>query len=1032
MSFQQIGNTYQQNIQRTYTESDATSELSLHTHFKTFLEEIIALYKHPFTITHEPRRLDIGRPDFVVKRDLFSVGYIEAEAYNRDLDKLTGHAKAQNERFIKNLDNFILTNFVEFRLYTDGMLRGAARVADGSENLEGLLDRFFSADPLEIATPEVLAKYLARRTRELQTQIATTLTDENSDIYAMFSAFKELLLSTLTPNEFADMYAQTLAYGLFAARCVLPNGTNFSRHTAATILPKSNPFLIQLFHHVDSPTLEKNVTYILDDIETLLQNVSSEMLRTAFTVETHLEDPVIHFYETFLAEYDPQRRVDRGVYYTPPQVISYIVQSVNSLLNTELKKPDGLADENTLILDPATGTGGFLLAVLDHINEYVATTYGTGDWNQYVNSQLVKRLFGFELLVAPYTIAHLKLSLFLQSQGWHATERLRIYLTNTLEEPVKREQRLPFAGFISDEANAAVAVKREEPLLVILGNPPYPQASANPSRDSKGEFTFIGTLIEDYKKVDGQLLGEKDQKKPLQSDYVKFIRWAQWRIDQNGEGVVSYIVNNSFLDGPAFRGMRQSLLRSFNSIYLLNLHGSIIKREAIPNGKEDQNVFDIEVGVTILLCVKERDTPDLATLYYADMWGTREEKYRILSETDVQKTEWCKLHPTSPLYLFVRQHADPIHKIRYETGWQINEIFHTSSSGIVTGRNEVPIHRTGEELREIVQDFVSLSETEVQEKYKLDNKYWKVHLAQQDLLDHPDAERYMVPIQHRPFDTRMTYYTGRSLGFHTSPRNDIMPHLLNENTALCVCRIVKGGKEWQHALITDEITENCYLSSGTSESAHVFPLYIYENPDALEFPRERQLNLSRDFLNALSEQLALPQTESSGIPQNVSPEEILAYIYAILYSPTYRKRYYEFLKYGFPRIPLPLDIEHFRKLSTLGQTLIDWHLLKNVQVPPHHRFEGEGEGIVSKIRYAGGHVWINATQHFTDVPLEVWEYQIGAYQVCKKWLRDRRGSSLRHDEVRQYCTILVAVHETLQTMKAIDDAFLTLIEKEQT
>ena len=412
------------------------------------------------------------------------------------------------------------------------------------------------------------------------------------------------------------------------------------------------PFCDKLFHQVDSPNLSANITYILDDIANLLRNVPTDMLRTAFTTRTHLEDPVIHFYETFLAEYDPQLRVERGVYYTPPQVISYIVRSVDALLKAALNIPDGLADNNTLILDPATGTGGFLLAVLDHIREYVTTTYGTGDWNRYINAQLVKRLFGFELLVAPYTIAHLKLSVFLQAQGWQPTERLRVYLTNALEEPVEREQRLPFAGFISDEANAAVSVKRDEPLLVILGNPPYPLASANPSSDNEEQPTFIGQLIEDYKPVDGQLLGIWDQKKSLQSDYVKFIRWAQWRIDRNGEGVVGYIVNNSFLDGLTFRRMRQSLLDSFDSIYVLNLHGSIIVEEAIPDGKEDQNVFDIEVGVAILLCVKEGSTLSKATLYYADMWGNREEKYRTLLETDVQKTEWCKTASRIPALPF--------------------------------------------------------------------------------------------------------------------------------------------------------------------------------------------------------------------------------------------------------------------------------------------------------------------------------------------------------------------------------------------
>ena len=1026
MNFQTHCDHYLQRINRTRTTAEATPELSLFPHLQIFLEEVSAdcFGRGTLTFTQEPRQLDqIGRPDFIAMEGLLPIGYIEAERYGRDLNRLTGHAREQNERFINNLDNFILTNFIDFQLWRDGQLREQARIADGTESLETLLEHFLNAGQVPITVPETLARYLARRTRELQTQIATTLTDENSEIYGMFSAFKELLISTLTPADFADMYAQTLAYGLFAARCTLPNATNFSRHTAAEALPKSNPFLVQLFYRVASPTLETNVTYILDDIAALLRNVPTEMLRTAFVARNRLEDPVIHFYETFLAQYNPQRRVDRGVYYTPPQVISYIVRSVDSLLKTELNRPDGLADDDTLILDPATGTGGFLLTVLDHIREYVTETYGTGDWTQYVNAQLVKRIFGFELLVAPYTIAHLKLSLFLQAQGWRADERLGIYLTNTLEQPQEMQESLPFAGFITDEANAALSVKRDEPLLVILGNPPYPRDSANPSRVG-GNFTFIGELIENYRQVDGEPLGERNSK-TLQADYVKFIRWAQWRIDKNGEGVIGYIVNNSFLDGPMFRGMRKSLSDSFNTIYLLNLHGSNRRTEAVPTAHRDENVFDISQGVCVLLCVKERDNSASATIYYTDIWGSREEKYNLLSETDVQSTEWCEPQPTSPYYLFVPQAAD--YSTEYEVGWEITDIFQTNSVGIATGRDKLTIHWTVEKLREVVSDFVSLTEIEVKQKHNLkDGGDWNVPSAQIDLLNHPDPEQHIQSIHYRPFDTRWTYYTGQSSGFHARPRHNIMRHLFVENLALCVCRVVKSPV-WQHVLITDQITDKSYISNRTSESTYVFPLYLYPNPEELEIATERLLNFKPAFLTAFSEALELPQTAPFNLPEGVSPEEILAYIYAVLYSQTYRERYYDFLKYDFPRIPLPQDIEQFRALATLGQRLMDWHLLREVQVPVSHRFEGEGDGVVSKLRYADGKVWINATQHFTDVPTEVWEYEIGAYQVCEKWLKDRKGEVLRHEDVRRYRAILVAVAETLAVMGEIDSVLWSVV-----
>ncbi|MCY4570523.1 MAG: DNA methyltransferase, partial [Candidatus Poribacteria bacterium] len=620
------------------------------------------------------------------------------------------------------------------------------------------------------------------------------------------------------------------------------------------------------------------------------------------------------------------------------------------------------------------------------------------------------------------------LSLFLQAQGWHADERLRIYLTNTLEQPAEMQPSLPFAEFISDEANAALSVKRDEPLLVILGNPPYPRNSANPSRIG-GNLTFIGELIENYRQVDGEPLGDKNSK-ALQADYVKFTRWAQWRVDKNGEGIIGYIVNNSFLDGPMFRGMRQSLLDGFNAIYLLNLHGSNRRTEAVPTAQRDENVFDISQGVCVLLCVKQSDNATLTKVHYADVWGSREEKYNILSETDVQSTEWCELQPTSPYYLFVPQATD--YSAEYESGWAVPDIFQTGQVAIVTGRDKLTIHQTAEEVHETVTDFVSLSESKAREKYNLrkDSRDWKVRFAQADIRNHPDIEQHLASLQYRPFDPRWTYYTGQSAGFHREARQDIMQHMHHTtNLAICVCRIVTGSK-WQHALVTDKITEKCYISNKGSESGHVFPLYLYPNPQELGLETERSLNFKSEFLTALSEALGLSQVAPFNLPDGVSPEEILAYIYAVLYSPTYRERYYDFLKYDFPRIPMPQDLEQFRTLAALGQRLIDCHLLNDIsrsevaptgaRVPAVHRFEGEGDGIVARVQYSDGRIWINPSQYFTDVPSEVWEYEVGAYQVCEKWLKDRKGETLRREDLQQYRVILVAVAETLRVMAAID------------
>ena len=1039
-TLQNLLNRYVRDIDATRTSPMATAELSLHAPLKTFLDATAAvLGRQEIAFTHEPRAaFAIGRPDFVAREGLFPIGYVEAEAYGTDLDALTGHAKTQNQRFIANLDNFVLTNFVEFRLYTDGILRATAFSPDAAA-LGSLLERFLSARPVTLTTPAALAKYLARRTRELQTQIMTVLRDEQNDISQMFSAFQKLLLSTLTPEDFADMYAQTLAYGLFAARCTLPNVMNFSRLTAADALPRSNPFLRNLFYQVASPNLDSNLTWILDDIINLLRHVSAEMLHTVFDVETDEEcegqalalraqaqftrDAVIHFYETFLAEYDAQRRVDRGVYYTPPQAIAYIVRSVDTLLKTKLRKPDGLADEDAFILEPATGTGGFLLSVLSHIRQHVTATYGSGIWRQYVQGNLVQRLAGFEILVAPYTIAHLKLSLFLQANGWiqQDSDRLSIYLTNTLEEPEEKE-RFAFAGFISDEANAAVWMKRDAPVLAVIGNPPYPRNSATPSRDDKGNLTFIGRLIEDYKQVDGKPMG-RENFQPLQADYVKFIRWGQWRIELSGQGVVGYIVNNSFLEGPIFRGMRQSLLKSFSEIYLLNLHGSTRKAEAVPDGKKDENVFNIQQGIAILLCVKKPDNVAETIVRYADLWGTREEKYRILSENDVQTTAWRELRPTSPLYLFAPQETE--HREEYEQGWALTDIFQVKSTGICTGRDKVTLHRTEAALRATVNDFVNLSDTEVRERYRLsrDTSDWAVAAAQADLRAHPDMEQHITRMRYRPFDVRYTYYTGKSRGFHSSPRRAIMRHLrAGDNIALSTTRIITSPT-WQHVLVTDCINDNSHISNRSSESGHVFPLYLYPDATELALSTERSLNFKPAFLKALSERLGLSQTEPLGLPEGMTAEDILGYLYAVLHNTTYRERYYAFLKYDFPRVPLTDAVPLFRKLAALGRALIDMHLGRGellVAIPPHHRFEGEGDAVVEKYGHRDGKVWINRTQHFVNVPVAVWEFEIGAYPVCEKWLKERRGTALRHTEIQVYQRILVAVAETLRLVEEID------------
>lgn len=608
------------------------------------------------------------RPELVEAYDNRGDAYQDKEDYNFAIDDYTTVIRREPtcpKAYLKRGHAFQLRGDVEAAIadfdtasqhnpeFADAYVKRAHAYWLASKS-DSAIDANIEAELKTIKSDSAkLVRHLAQHTRELRVQIVAVLGDEDSQpysdepsqLYGVFKVFQELVLANITPEDFADMLAQTLCYGLCAARCWLPDGAQFSRDTAAEVLSTFNPFLQSLF----ALDFGERITKGLDYIARFLAKVSPEMLRTTLEAQVHGGGPCTQFYETFLTAYD----TNLGVYNTPQPVISYIVRSTDALLKTNQEKTDGLASGSTLILNPAT-SGGFFSASIAQLRRRVPKTAGAAAWGSYVNSQLVQRLIGFELSVARYTMAHLNLSLLLHKQGWApgGDERIRIYLTNTLDELVERKG-YGFTAFMSDEANAAVSVKRDEPISAIIGNLVYPSSPTTPNRTWRGELTFIGELMEDYKSVDGKPLPGINQSR-LHEDAAKFIRWAQWRIGKTGEGVIGCVVNNNFLDSKVFAGMRQSLLNSFNAIYHLNLHGR--EKENSPSGVIDENLFDIRPGVSILLCVKQRQNLNPARIYYADVWGTRAEKYRVLSETDVLNTEWQELYPTSPLYLFVPQH----------------------------------------------------------------------------------------------------------------------------------------------------------------------------------------------------------------------------------------------------------------------------------------------------------------------------------------------------------------------------------------
>ncbi len=1014
--FQTLCQDYLAALRDAQNNPNATDELSLRPALDEFLKKAAVSNERPVAFISEGKKLVEGRPDFVLTTNGLPVGYIEAEKPSADLDKLTGHSKSQNERFIANLDNFLLTNHLDFRLYSGGVLVGEASLPAPPEKgapvvpeakadkLEALLDQLMKAAPLPIKAPRDLALHLARRARQMRDQVRDLFREDNAKagLLGAYQAFQSVLLPDLKPflsdedrrkpkrpHSFDDLFAQTIAYSLFAARCSHPGGS-FGRQNAASLI-ETNPFLQQLFGQF-LLQLPPSLDWIVDEMAALLNAAPMEEIAAYFYKRTGREDPMIDFYEPFLQFYDAALREVRGVYYTPVPVVSYIVRSLHFLLQDKLGRPDGLADKNTLILDPATGTGSFLFAAIDEIRAHVVKSDGSGAWPGYVETNLLNRVFGFELLMAPYAIAHLKLGLQLAGGGAKVPdgERFGIYLTNTLDDAVKQSNLL-MGQFISDEANAAVKVKTSDPILVVLGNPPYSGHSSNPSRNAKGELTQIGRLIEGYKMVDGQPLGERNSKW-LQDDYVKFIAFAQERLRKTGEGSVGYITNHAFLDNPTFRGMRQSLMETFSYIYILNLHGNSKKKEVAPSGGADQNVFAIQQGVSIFIGLKEKGNDTPARVQYADLWGYQKAKYEALFETDISTTAWEELKPVSPFYFFVPLNTDLLPD--YQRGWKVTDVFLEHSIGIVTGQDSLTIAFSTEETKKL-------------------------------------AETHNLPystvraILYRPFDVRRIVYDNSVI---ERRREKVMRHMFNGENLGFLAKRQSKREPFSYIWCANLMVESCVFESAYANNT-LLPLYLLpETDDQKSTDSERRPNLSPAFLAALREKLALPAEGEFGLPQGVSPENIFHYAYAVFHAPSYRALYGEFLKSDFPRLPLTSDRDLFFDLARLGRELVALHLLDEAEAPvlkkPGHPFEGVGNGKVerAKVKWNGAtrRVKINETQGFEEVSEEVWEFRVGGYQVAEKWLKDRDGRALSLDDQRHYRRVLTALAETSRFMGEID------------
>ncbi len=978
-------------------------------------------------VTILPRPTEAGNPDFRVWDGASRiVGYIEAKPPTEELlDRIEGSEQLQ--RYRSTFPNLILTNFLEFRLYRNEQCVATAQLGrpfvltalqqtpplENPDQVWALLEQFLSFSFPRPLTAETLAVELAKRTRFLRDIVLQQLHFEEENgkgaLSGFYEAFQNFLIGSLTPEEFADLYAQTVTYGLFAARTRATDG--FSRRAAFDYIPRTIGILRDLFRFISLEEFPEEMAWVVDDIAQVLAVAEVNGMMERYYREGKGADPVVHFYETFLARYDPEERERRGVYYTPDPVVSYIVRSLHLLLKEKFGKADGLASEGVTLLDPAAGTMTFVARAAEQaVREFVGK-FGPGGREAFIRNHILENFYAFELMVAPYAVGHLKMAFFLEELGHHLqeNERVRFYLTNTLDMSELEASKIPGLSSLAEESHKALEVKGKVPILVILGNPPYSGHSAN-----RGEW--ILRQIEVYKKVDGKPLGEKNPKW-LQDDYVKFIRFAQWKIEQAGRGAIGFITNHAYLDNPTFRGMRRSLMQTFDEIYILDLHGNSLKRERCPDGGPDENVFDIRQGVAISLFVKTGEKREgEPRVFHADLWGRREEKYRWLEEHDVLTTPWTEIHPKPEFYLFVPR--DETYLEQYSKFLSVTEIFREYQTGIIAGRDRLAIQFTPQEMWTTVLNFSRLDPELAREAYRLekDARDWKVALAQQDLRDSGPTREKIVPILYRPFDVRYTYYTGKNKGFLRWAYPEFMRHMLaGENVALI---IPKQHKDEFGAFVSTTI--GAHKTVATFDINYYLPLFLYEPKRS-----ERQPNLRPWVFKALTEAYGFTPT----------PEEVFAYIYAVLYAPTYREKYADFLRLDFPRIPFTAEREVFEALAELGQRLVDLHLLRSPELdPPLARFEGEGDNRVGKgktgLRYdpEARRVYINKSQYFAPVPPEVWEYWIGGYQVAQKWLKDRQGRKLSVEEIRTYCRIITALARTIELQEEIDGLYTRVEE----
>lgn len=992
--------------------------------YRPALQRLLEALLPGHTVVNEPARVKCGAPDLLIadRRTGQPAGYVEC----KDLDDgdLDGQGKNRDQfaRYRGALGCVIFTDYLDFHLYAAGELRLCARVAakmddkvqpvaEGAAAFLELVAWVRDAPRAAITTPGALAAVMAGKARLLAAAVHDALQEDAArgqrDGYAghylrsVYSATRQELVHDLSEAAFADLYAQTITYGLFAARLHDDTPERFSRLEAAQRIPMANPFLRRAFQDIAGFDLDPRIAWVVDDLVGAFALADMRTIMAGYAAQRGDADPLMHFYEDFLAAYNPQLRKARGVWYTPAPVVRFIVRAVDDLLAARFGLRDGLADASETtrpvknphtgavcqvtehrvqLLDPAVGTGTFLAEAVRRIHGHFGGA-PEGLWRDYAARHLLPRLMGFELLMASHAVAHVKLDAVLAATGYQLGEgdRLNLFLTNALE-PYAVSQRATIP-WLSEEGAAANRAKLQCPVMVMLGNPPYSVSSSN-----RGEW--IENLTMDYKRG----LNERNIQ-PLSDDYIKFIRLGQYYVERTGEGILAYISNNGFLDGVIHRQMRHELLRVFDTIYILDLHGNARKKESTPDGGKDENVFDIMQGVSINLFVKDGSKKgELANVYHHDVWGMRASKYDYLDTATVESVEWQKVEIRDPMYFFVPKDFS-LEKEYNEGCFGVQELFTESVSGIKTHNDSFVIcSRDGVGKR--VSDLIHLPEAEFRQKYGVvDTKAWAWQSAREDVGKAVD-EMNILPYGYRVFSPRYVYYTGKTNGIIARPRLSVMRHMLRDNVGLVFMRRQSQQGPFSGVFICSSIMDLHFIG----DQGYLAPLYLYSE----DYSR-REANMDAALLAKLG--------EAAG--RAVTPGEAFDYVYGALHDGAYLARYAELLKVDFPRVPYPRGGEDFEAQRARGAYLRGLHLMEGAeQWELESALHGEGETVVEAPAWRDGRVYINEAQYFSHVRREVWEFYIGGYQPAQKWLKDRRGERLGFDGMQMYRRVLHALGET--------------------